>query len=168
MVLSAHELRILKIFAPDVYDWILALSLAQAVGTYTWPKLREIGLSNMSSSANDIVDFLLRHKSTLPQLSLSNLRLTTGSGIWEAVFDRIAGSMRPFDRSSTSPGHAEVTITYTLFSKGISRLRASIASPNNDLRHMHRREIVLKGSGRVGIQSKSGCVGMSLSAVHVS
>ncbi|PPJ52494.1 hypothetical protein CBER1_10711 [Cercospora berteroae] len=88
---SGQELRVIKIrkYAPK--HQYPAPDLQNAFGIETWPKLRELGLSDFSATEDDLVDLLLRHAKYLRRLSLSDIELLEGS--WESTFRRIAGQL---------------------------------------------------------------------------
>lgn len=91
------HLRTLKLKLPraaeyDVYDddqLIEIITLDNVVGSLTWPKLRDFGLSTLVTTEDDLVDFLLRHQTKLRRLSLSDIVITDGE--WTSLFTRIAG-----------------------------------------------------------------------------
>ncbi|WPB01106.1 uncharacterized protein RHO25_005727 [Cercospora beticola] len=88
---SGQDLRVIKIctYAPKRH--YPAPDLQNAFGTETWPKLRELGLSDFSTTEDDLVDLLLRHAKSLRRLSLSDIELLDGS--WESTFRRVAGQL---------------------------------------------------------------------------
>lgn len=89
---TATQLRMLKLrmWHKDFADPYAVM--ADVLGNTTWPKLRELGLSEFSTSENFLVDLLLRHKSSLRRLSLSDIYLSEGA--WESVFERLGGKLQ--------------------------------------------------------------------------
>lgn len=88
MLSSAHNLRVLKICAPQCAPSEPTISFVGSVGQRTWPRLREFGVSGMRCTEDELVGFLLRHSEKLRRLSMSNIELTEGT--WASAFKRIA------------------------------------------------------------------------------
>lgn len=87
----ASELRVLKLIMPMLAGGPAFLRTRDVIPEKTWPKLRELGLSDFETTEGDLVDLLLRHKESLRRLSLSHLDLVAGE--WESAFRRIGGKL---------------------------------------------------------------------------
>lgn len=90
---AAHSLETLWVEMPaHIYEHVNANSLLRATDSRS---LRDILLSNVCVSENVLVDFLLRHASSLQHLSFG-LALSTGS--WVSTLRRISGRMEKLER----------------------------------------------------------------------
>ncbi|KXT07641.1 hypothetical protein AC578_10182 [Pseudocercospora eumusae] len=88
---SAQNLRVLKIRMWHTEFRAPYARMEDALGTTTWPKLRELGLSEFAVAEDYLVDLLLRHKDSLRRLSLSDIHLS--SGALDGFVDRVGGKL---------------------------------------------------------------------------
>ncbi|KAF2763839.1 hypothetical protein EJ03DRAFT_332402 [Teratosphaeria nubilosa] len=63
--------------------------LPEIVGTHIWHNLRDFAINHTGATEDELVDFVLRHKSNLRRISISHITLSEGN--WNSVFERIAG-----------------------------------------------------------------------------
>lgn len=87
----ATELRVLKLKLQRDMVFLPETTVGDVFGKTTWPKLRELSLASMATTANEIVNLLLRHRRTLRSLSLCDMYLTEDT--WEEVWFRIGGKL---------------------------------------------------------------------------
>lgn len=89
----APQLRVLKLrmYHNHSEEPVPEARLKDVVGSTTWPKLRELGLNDMLTSEDELLDLLLRHKDSLRRLSLSYIYLQQGS--WTSFLERIGGKL---------------------------------------------------------------------------
>lgn len=90
---GAPQLRVLKLrmYHNHFVDVMPEARLKEVVGSTKWPKLREIGLNDILTTEDELLDFLLRHKDSLRRLSLSYIYLQEGS--WTSFLERIGGKL---------------------------------------------------------------------------
>ncbi|KAK5138109.1 hypothetical protein LTR08_004804 [Meristemomyces frigidus] len=88
---SAVELRDLRLHFPFDQNIMTQTSLVSVFRDTTWKKLRKLQLSQVFANSANVVDFLLRHKATLRELSLYEMELLEGT--WESTFMEIAGKL---------------------------------------------------------------------------
>lgn len=90
---EARELRALKLELP-VWDPSVGLPkhvrLDRTLRDVHFPHLYELALSQCAVKGNWLVDFLLRHKTTLRRISLSNMSIAKARPSWRGVFARIS------------------------------------------------------------------------------
>ena len=75
LITAMPKLQVLKMLFPDAE----IVQLKDVVGTYTWERLREFGISNVIATEHSLARFLLRHAGTLRRLSLSYVHLERGN-----------------------------------------------------------------------------------------
>ena len=91
MIADARELRVLKLGFPSGRQFEARTDLNQVIGSTTWPKLRELGLSRIHTTEDELVDLIFRHKDTLRRLSLSYVDFSDGCA--RSLLKRIGGKL---------------------------------------------------------------------------
>ena len=74
------------LYIPDLFEL--------ALGDTHWPRLSSLSLKGFEVDGNTLITLLLRHRSTLKKLYLSNMRLQSGS--WRKVFTELRGGAVTF------------------------------------------------------------------------
>jgi hypothetical protein len=98
---SARELRVLSLHLPKWHSGEISdaecpyyLKLGHALRYTTYPHLYELSLGSCGVSADYLLDLLLRHRTTLRRLALSNIDLTDGRNIpgndWQHLLTRLS------------------------------------------------------------------------------
>lgn len=77
---AATELHTLELTLTMLSGGPAVLRTRDVLAHRTWPRLRELGLSDLETIENHVVELLLRHKESLRKLALSNIDLATGLG----------------------------------------------------------------------------------------
>jgi hypothetical protein len=94
----ATNFRILKLQMPGYGradpDKRPAIGLNLVIGSLCFPNLIELALSYFVTTEDGLVEFLLRHASTLRRITLIAFELERG--IWRQAFTQVAGKMSRF------------------------------------------------------------------------
>lgn len=90
---DAPQLRVLKLrmYHNHFANIRPEAKLKDVVGSTTWPKLRELGINDVLTTQNELLDLLLRHKDSLRRLSLSYIYLEQGT--WVDFIQEIGGKL---------------------------------------------------------------------------
>lgn len=95
IIADIPNLGIINLSMPHTDDDMLCAGLDDVVSHSSWPCLREFCISNVHTTEDDLIEFLLSHRGTLRSLSLADAELRVGN--WHDCFERI-GSKLPLLR----------------------------------------------------------------------
>lgn len=94
-IASAVNVRTLVVNLPEIPDTrLLPVDFADVFGNTHFPFLESFSTKKVTTSAADLVGFLLRHRATLTQLRLCDLYMRDGTGPgWHKFFTAIGGKL---------------------------------------------------------------------------